>query len=260
MPNYKLIVSYDGTDFHGWQKQHPPDSEPMRTCQGVLEDTVRRVVREPITILGASRTDAGVHAVGQVAVFSSTRTLPLDRLRIAINGRLPRDMQVRELGLTHASFNPISDALSKGYTYSISFGSPMEHDRPLFDRHLHTWLPVDLDVGLMNEGAQHLVGEFDFASFTRVNHGRKGTVREVYSCVCKETGPHRCAIEVSGNGFLYNMVRVIAGTLVEVGRGQLKPDEIPSIRAACDRSMAGPTLPPEGLCLKWIKYPDVVDL
>lgn len=255
-----MTVSYDGTDFHGWQKQIPPDAEPMRTCQGVLEDTVRRVVREPITVLGASRTDSGVHSIGQVAVFSSTLNLPLDRLRIAINGRLPRDMQVRDLQLTRESFNPISDAISKGYDYSISFGSPMKHERPLFDRHMHTWLPFDLNVDLMNDAAQHLIGEFNFASFTRVNHGRKRTTREVYSCVCEQTGPNRCVIKVSGNGFLYNMVRIIAGTLTQVGRGQRTVEALPGILTSCDRAMAGPTLPPEGLCLMWIKYPDDVDL
>ena len=120
-------------------------------------------------------------------------------------------MQVRDLQLTRESFNPISDALSKGYDYSISFGSPMKYERPLFDRHMHTWLPFDLNVDLMNDAAQHLIGEFNFASFTRVNHGRKGTTREVYSCVCEQTGPNRCVIKVSGNGFLYTWCGLLRG-------------------------------------------------
>lgn len=156
------------------------------------------------------------------------------------------------------AFGPITDAEAKGYRYQIAHGCRNDVPRPLFDRHFVFWTAYDLDPLRMHEAARHIVGEHDFTSFTRLHHGRESTVRTVFDCAVHATSEHRCEITISGNGFLYNMVRIIAGTLVEVGRGEIAPDDIPAIIAARDRTKAGPTLPPEGLCLMWIRYPDRV--
>ena len=227
---------------------------PLRTVQGVLEDVVRHVVREPVTVLGASRTDAGVHALGQVAAFTCWTMIEPDRMQMAINSRLPRDVQVRSVEIVRDDFNPIGDCTSKAYRYSIKHGCHHSELPPLFDRHFLYWTAYDLDPARMHEAAQYIIGQHDFASFTRVNHGRESTIRAVLECSVTATGAHHCRIDVAGTGFLYNMVRIIAGTLVDVGRGRIEPVQIPEILAARDRSRAGATLPPEGLCLMWVKY------
>ncbi len=278
---YKLVVAYDGTDFVGWQKQEPPDPSgelgadglpkrvKLRTVQEVLEQAVRDAVREEVLVNGASRTDSGVHALGQVAAFTSVPDpdrgvgWPRDRgtetLVRAINAKLPRDVLVRSAEVVPIGFEPIGGAVEKEYTYLIASGSV----RPLFGRRyvFHTW--YDLDADAMDEAAKHLVGEHDFASFAQINHGRKTTVRTITGCSVERVdgGCDASAdgstlrIRVSGNGFLYNMVRILSGTLMEVGRGKIAPGEIPGIIAAADRTAnGGPTLPPQGLRLEWIRY------
>jgi tRNA pseudouridine38-40 synthase len=251
MPRYKLTVAYDGTNFHGWQKQHPQDAEPLRTVQGVLEKAVSEVVREEVSLVGASRTDAGVHARGQVAAFTCAKAPPHDRLPAAITARLPADVQVRSACEVPDDFSPITDCLTKGYSYRLAFG---RRSAPLFGRFYTAWTPYRLDVESMNEGARQLIGTHDFTSFTRVNHGRESTVRTVHDCRVISRKGRRCRMDIVGDGFLYNMVRIIAGTLVEVGRGRIAPDDIPGIIEARDRSAAGATMPASGLCLVWIKY------
>ncbi len=252
MPRFRLTVAYDGTDFHGWQKQSA--EEPLRTAQMVLEEAVRHTVQEPVNVMGASRTDSGVHARGQVAAFTCSLDFPPDRLAAAINSRLPDDMQVRDARVVPESFSPISDAIAKGYSYRIA------HDRcdgrlpPLFARRTTFSTPYALDPSLMNDAARRIIGEHDFASFTRLNHGRETTVRTIFDCKVEAAGRRLCRIDVAGNGFLHNMVRIIAGTLLEVGRGKLSPEAIEGVLAARDRSAAGPTLRPEGLCLMWVDY------
>ncbi len=259
MPRYRLTVAYDGTHFHGWQKQQADGGEEdLRTAQGVLEQAVIEAVREPVSLVGASRTDAGVHAVGQVAAFTCERELPMDRLCAAINSRLPDDLQVRDASIVDAAFSPISDTIAKSYRYRIAWGrtGPGGVPRPLFGRYTTFWTPYRLDAVRMNEAARRLLGEHDFASFTRVNHNRESTIRTIHDCLVTAGRGRRVYIDVAGDGFLYNMVRIIAGTLIEVGRGKLEPDAIEGILAATDRSGAGDTLPPQGLCLMWIKYAD----
>ncbi len=259
MPRYRLTVAYDGTHFHGWQKQCAAGGgEDLRTAQGVLEQAVIEAVREPVTLIGASRTDAGVHAVGQVAAFTCERELPTERLGAAINARLPDDIQVRDASIVHAAFSPISDAIAKSYRYRIAWGrtGPGGAARPLFGRYTTCWTPFHLNAVRMNEAARLLLGEHDFASFTRLNHERESTVRTIYDCLVTAGRGRRLRIDVAGDGFLYNMIRVIAGTLIEIGRGRIEPDAMDGILAAADRSAAGDTLPPEGLCLMWIKYAD----
>ncbi|MHC4991583.1 MAG: tRNA pseudouridine(38-40) synthase TruA [Planctomycetota bacterium] len=208
MPRYKLTVAYDGTCFHGWQKQKPtaPGGQPLRTVQGVLEEAVRAVVREPVLVVGASRTDSGVHARGQVAAFSSVAEVPLDRLPAAINARLPDDVQVRGVRTVSDEFDPITDCVAKGYRYRLAHDCALRRRRPLFGRHFVAWTSYHLDPDAMDRAARHLEGEHDFASFTRLHHGRESTVRTVDECRVQATGPGRCTLQISGNGFLYNMI------------------------------------------------------
>ncbi len=292
MPRYRLTIAYDGTDFCGWQKQEPKDPAlggtpppaskvddslettkegriALRTVQAIVERAVREVVREPVILTGASRTDAGVHARAQCAAFTSHadasqgRGWPAERgtepLIRAINSRLPEDVLITDAQLVDDSFEPIAGAKSKGYSYTI-VSSP---HRPLWDRRTvyHTW--HELDAQRMHAAAQHLIGEHDFASMAALGHGRQTTVRTIHGCAVTSepieapTGSfasQRLRIDVSGSGFLWNMVRILAGTLHEVGRGRLSSGDIPVILASQDRTNAGPTLPPEGLCLEWIRY------
>jgi tRNA pseudouridine38-40 synthase len=237
--------------------------------QEVVEQAVRRVCRERVILTGASRTDAGVHAAGQVSAFTSTpdeargvgwpADRGTDRLVRAVNGSLPPDVLVTAARVVEDAFDPIAGALEKEYTYTIAAGEP----RPVFDRAFCYWTWHALDAARMNEAAAHLVGEHDFAAFAQINHGRRTTVRTVFRCSVEEVmhepmpgvGPSpRVIVRVSGSGFLYNMVRIIAGTLLEVGRGKIEPNMVPAILESKDRPRAGPTLPPEGLRLEWVRY------
>lgn len=246
---YKLTIAYDGSGFHGWQKQHPPESEPLRTVQQVVEDALKDLLKQRINLLGASRTDAGVHAKGQVAQFDAASPIPLERMREAINGRLPADVEVRKLEVVPASFDAIKDVTTKRYLYRLHNAA----HRPLEKRHVvyHCW--VDLDVDRMNEAAARLIGTHDFEGFSAAGHGRTSTVRTIHHCAV-ERADDEVHIIVEGDGFLYNMIRIIAGTLVEVGRGAMDPERIDRVLETRDRQLAGPTLPPQGLCLEWIRY------
>ena len=252
MPRYKLTVAYEGTDFHGWQKQEPPDRAPLRTVQGVLEEAVCKVVGERVTVVGASRTDSGVHAFGQVAAFSTTREIPLERLPRAITARCPSDLQVVEARQVDESFDPISDAMRKRYQYTIQHGRGLP---PLLDRRLIWHTHHDLDHRLMNEGAGLLVGTHDFEPFASASHGRESTVRTIEECTVDPLPGSRVRVAVVGDGFLYNMVRIIAGSLLEIGRGARTPLSIREALERGDRALTGPTLGPEGLLLEWIEYP-----
>jgi len=255
MPRFRLTVAYEGTEFHGWQAQHPPDAPPLRTVQGVLGEAATEVLRRPVTLVGASRTDAGVHALGQVAALDAETSIPVDRLALAITARLPPDVQVRDARIAADDFDPIAHPISKGYRYRLRTARPPEGWPPLLDRRTVAWTRAVLEVDRMRDAAARLLGEHDFAGFAAIDHGRLTTVRTIHSCEVQEVAPGDFSIEVSGSGFLYNMVRIIAGTLHEVGRGQVPPARIDEILAGGDRRLAGPTMPPEGLCLMWIRYP-----
>lgn len=277
MARYRLTIAYDGTDFHGWQRQYttpdrglPRDSPiiaelpngrvELRTVQGVVQHAVQQVVDAPITVEGASRTDAGVHAraqCGALTVEDDAGRPPDERLAAAINAKLPADVLVRECVRTRDDFQPITDCASKGYRYTIHSG-PV---RPLWTRREVWWTYEKLEAEAMRTAGALLVGQHDFASFAAAAHGRESTVRTIFSCDVTESpgehkGTRRIALDVSGDGFLYNMVRIIAGTLMEVGRGRFPPGEIKEMLLARDRAAAGPTLGPAGLSLEWIRYPD----
>lgn len=273
MPRFKLTIAYDGTDFHGWQRQEPPGAPPLRTVQGVVEQAVRETVGAAVEVVGASRTDAGVHALGQVAAFTAKTRIPLERLARAISSRLPEDVQVLRAEIVPDDFDPISHAKRKTYRFSIAHGgpvgetpdigrqpaaenlpAPLASPPPLFDRRYLYYTYHRLAPDRMNEAARLLIGEHDFASFAQIDHGRASTVRTIFDCSVAATAPDRCHVDVTGSGFLYNMVRILAGTLMEVGRGRIEPGHVATILAARERRAAGPTLPPQGLCLRSIEY------
>ena len=254
MPRFRLRIAYDGTDFHGWQRQEPADAPPLRTVQGVVQGAVADLIGVKVDVVGASRTDSGVHAVGQVAAFTADVRVPIERLANAITARLPRDVVVLSAERVHESFNPIGDARSKCYRYTIEHSSHPHNPRPLFDRNMVFATPYALDAARMQRAAAGFVGTYDCVSFAQIDHGRATTVRSVFDCTVRTPAPRRVEIEIAASGFLYNMVRIVAGTLLEVGRGRIAPDAIPEIAAAKDRRRAGPTLPPQGLCLRWIWY------
>ncbi len=254
---YKLVIAYDGTDFHGWQKQFRRDEQgrarALRTVAGVVEEALRHVVGLPLNLMGASRTDAGVHADGQVAHFDARLRLPIDKLAVATNSRLPSDVEVLSAEQAPEGFDAIRGVRSKRYRYRI-FNTVR---RPLRLRHevWHCWTP--LDAARMQKAAAKLIGTHNFEGFAAARHGRATTVRTIFDCRVEQSGP-QVHVVVEGDGFLLNMVRIIAGTLVEIGRGRFEPQVIDQVIASRDRSEAGPTLPASGLCLEWIEYGEEV--
>lgn len=260
MPRFRLLIAYDGTDFHGWQRQEPPGLEPLRTAQGVLTTAVSDLMSHRVVVHGASRTDAGVHARGQVAAFSIEATrVPIERLAMAINSRLPRDIEVRDAQVVAEGFDPVRDCFSKNYSYRLRHGSagrPLQvNGRPdPFDRCMTAHCRQELDLARMRLAASAMTGTRDYKSFAHCPEQRETTIRTVHTCTVVEIGAGLLRFEVSGSGFLYHMVRIMVGTLVDVGRDKLDPQSIPEIIASCDREQAGQTMPPEGLCLEWIHY------
>ena len=243
----KMTIAYDGAGFHGWQRQ-----ADVRTVQEDLEETAKRIIRHPLNIVGASRTDAGVHARGQVAHLRTSTPIPAGNIRRAIGSRLPKDISVVRVEDVPMAFHATRDPLSKLYRYRIA----CDERRPVqwqAARHSwHVWWP--LDVARMQAAADFLVGVHDFAGFASAGSPRGSTVRSVLR-VQVQTSFNEIIIDVEGVGFLYNQVRNMVGTLVEIGRGHWPPERVDEILASRDRSLAGPTAPPQGLCLQWIKYP-----
>jgi tRNA pseudouridine38-40 synthase len=255
---YKLTLAYRGTRYHGWQSQAvtenytgpaPAAGQGIPTIQETLARAIEAVVRHPVRPVGSSRTDAGVHAKGQIAHFDTDATqIPREGLRRAVNAALPTDITVKALDAVDDTYDAIGSTTSKRYQYAI-WNQP---DRPTFfpDLAWHRW--QRLDRAAMRQAAQQLIGTHDFASFARPGHGRDNTVRTVLSCDVSARGP-LVVVGVEGTGFLWNMVRIIVGTMVEVGLGRLGPEQIETILAARDRQAAGPTAPPHGLYLQWIR-------
>lgn len=256
---YKLTIAYRGTRYHGWQQQGvtpnwkgetPPEGEGIPTIQEVLRRTITDVVRHPVVIVGSSRTDAGVHAKGQVAHFDTTAVqIPMEGLRRAVNARLPDDVLVRSIEQVPETFDAIRSTASKRYQYLI--WNAIDRNCFAADLSWHRWQTLDIDA--MAAAAQVLVGEHDFASFAKPGHGRETTVRTVLACDVSRRGP-RVVIGVEGTGFLWNMVRIIVGTLAEVGQGRYTPEDVRQMLESRDRRSAGSTAPPHGLYLQWIKF------
>jgi len=242
--NIKLTVQYDGSRYHGWQTQRG-----KRTIQGELVEAVSNLVGVRTYVHGASRTDAGVSALGQVALFEIDSPIPTENFPKAINGQLPRNIVVTSAEEVPRGFDLMSGVKSKLYRYTIYTG----RHRPVLRLNQCWHIPKKLDVEAMNQAAQLLVGTKDFKSFASAADRRENSVRTIFRC--NVTAEDKWIyVDVEGDGFLYNMVRNIVGTLVEVGRGRWKPEKINEILEAKDRTAAGPLAPAQGLCLMWIKY------
>ena len=272
MRRIMLTVAFDGTNYSGWQIQ--PNKE---TIEGVLNRELSRLLNEEIKVIGASRTDSGVHAEGAVCVFDTESKIPGDKFSYAINQTLPEDIRIRNSREVDITFHPRRVNSRKTYRYRIrhdEFPNPLD---ARYSYHVYT----KLDIEAMRRACEFIKGKHDFKSFCSVHTDVDTTVRTVYdvhidvtpdkkllqmSGLMKSAGesgamrsggestagrirPEIIDIYVTGNGFLYNMVRIIAGTLIEVGQGKIKPEEIPAIIEACDREKAGPTAPAKGLTL-----------
>lgn len=244
--NIRIRVSYDGSRFFGWQRQ-----DGFESVQQSLEEALESLTGDAVTVRGSGRTDTGVHALAQVANFHIDTHLDDNRLWHALNAHLVPGVVVRDLETCAPDFHAQMSAVGKRYAYMMELGrfrSPFSAGRATFVR-------GDLDVDLMRAGAVHLVGEHDFTSLASAGSTRATNVRRIFGVhILRRRGG--LAIVVGGNGFLYNMVRTLAGTLIQVGRGRLEPDAVAEILAAKDRKYAGPTAPAEGLYLVSVKYPD----
>ncbi len=242
MKRVRLIVAYDGTNYHGWQVQ-----KNGITIESELNRCLSELLQEPVEVIGASRTDAGVHALGNVAVFDTQSRMPAEKISYALNQRLPEDIRIQKSEEVAPDWHPRFCDSRKTYEYRIyrgEFPMPVKRLYALFTYR-------SLDVTKMQEAAQYFVGEHDFKSFCQVHAQVDSTVRTVYEMKVYEEGTD-VVIRVTGGGFLYNMVRIMAGTLLEVGQGKRVPEEIAEIIEAKDREAAGPTAPAHGLTL--IKY------
>ena len=246
--NVKLTIAYDGSDYHGWQIQ--PGSV---TVQGVITEALRSLLGPKARICGASRTDAGVSALGQVGLIQIDSPIPTENLARAITDRLPKTIAIVRAEEVAMGFDVIGDVTNKLYRYTIWHGPvrPVLHLR-------HCWhVTAALDVAAMNEAAGRLVGRNDFKSFATAGDRREDSVRTIFRCEVADDPADDgrwVYVEAEGDGFLYNMVRNMVGTLVEVGVGRWPPEKISEIIEARDRKAAGPIAPPNGLCLMWIKY------
>lgn len=245
MKRVRLVVAYDGTDYCGWQIQ--PNGI---TIEEILNREISKLTGEEIHIIGASRTDSGVHALGNVAVFDTDSSIPPERMAYALNQRMPEDIVIVSSDQVPADWHPRHrKEVSKTYEYHI-FNARTPN--PLEKRY-STFVSFPLDVEKMREGASYLVGEHDFVSFCNVRTNVTDTVRRIDRIEITKEGS-KIIIRITGNGFLYNMVRIIAGTLIRVGRGFYTPDRVKEILEARERTEAGVTAPPNGLVLVAIDY------
>lgn len=240
----KMVVAYDGTAYHGWQIQ--PNGISI---QQVLNETLSELLGEEITVTGASRTDAGVHSLGNVCVFDTTTRMPAEKISYALNQRLPEDIVVQESCEVDESFHPRFSKSRKTYEYRI-----LNRKMRMPTRRLDTYFfHYDLNLEAMQKAASYVVGVHDFKSFCSANSQSETTVREIYSCTVEKDGDI-ITIRVTGNGFLYNMVRILAGTLIQIGDGRKSPEDMIKILEACDRGAAGPTAPACGLTMIGLEY------
>ncbi|NLJ58922.1 MAG: tRNA pseudouridine(38-40) synthase TruA [Tissierellia bacterium] len=242
--NIKLTLAYDGTQYFGWQTQ-----KNRPTIQETLETNISIVMKEKINLIGSGRTDRGVHALGQVANFKATTKIPEDKIKIAINAKLPSDIRVLESREVDIDFNSRFNAVDKTYIYQI-YNSSVAN--PFYSR--YSWfVPQNLDLTKMEEALQLIVGTHDFKGFMATGSSVKSTIRTIYEANLV-TENNLLKIYIKGNGFLYNMVRIIAGTIIDIGRGLKDISSIDEVLIEKDRSLLGRTAPPEGLFLMNVNY------
>ena len=244
MRNIRITIEYDGKDFNGWQKQ------PNKlNIQGEIEKAIENITEEKVELYASGRTDAGVHSLGQVANFKTESKIPIEKMAIAINSQVKNSIRIVKAEEVDENFHSRYNCKKKTYRYVInnsSYGSAVYRN---FEYHM----PVKLDYDKMKKAIKYFEGEHDFSSFKSSGTSSKSSVRTIYKAEIRKEGD-RIIIELTGNGFLYNMVRIISGTLVDVGLGKIMPDDIENIIKMKDRSKAGKTLPPQGLFLVKVEY------
>ena len=244
MRNIKIIIEYDGKDWGGWQKQ------PNKlNIQGEIERAIEEITGEKVQLIASGRTDAGVHALAQVANFKIEKDIPVEKIPYALNSKLKKSIRIKSAEEVDEKFHSRYTCKRKTYKYIINNSL----QGTAIYRNLQYHFPEKLDEEKMNEGIKYLIGEHDFKSFKASGTSSKSSVRIIYNANVKRKG-EIVTIELTGNGFLYNMVRIIAGTLVDVGIGKIKPEDVKTILEAKDRLKAGKTLPPTGLYLVDVKY------
>ena len=244
MRNIKLTIEYDGKDFNGWQKQ------PNKlNIQGEIERAIKEITGEEVDLTASGRTDAGVHSLGQIANFKTNSNIPVDKFPIALNTKLKRSIRILDAEEVDDRFHSRYNCKQKTYRYVINNS---ENGTAIY-RNLEYNYSQKLDVEKMNEAAKYFLGEHDFKGFKASGTSSKSSVRTIYEAkVYKEI--NKVIIELTVNGFLYNMVRIISGTLLDVGIGKINPEEIKEIIKSQDRERAGKTLPPQGLYLVKVEY------
>ena len=241
MRNIRLTIEYDGKDFNGWQKQ------PNKlNIQGTIEQAIERITGEKVDLMASGRTDAGVHAIGQVANFKTNSNIPIEKFPIAINSNLKKSIIIKSAEEVDERFHSRLSCKRKTYRYIINNS---EYGTAIY-RNFETHIPMKLDIEKMKD----FEGEHDFKAFKASGTSSKSSVRTIYKAEVIEKEDNKIYIELTGNGFLYNMVRIIVGTLVEVGIGKIKPQEIKEIIKSEKRENAGKTMPPQGLYLLKVEY------
>ena len=245
MRNFRIVIQYEGTRYQGWQKQNSTEN----TLQGKFETLLSRMAGEPVEIAASGRTDAGVHAFGQVANFHMDTQMTPQELMERINSYLPEDVAVISCEEAAERFHSRLTAVKKTYRYRI-LNSSVPH---VFDRRYVWQMAEPLDIAAMREAANHLLGSHDFKSFTSAKKSKKSTVRCIESIEIKKQGDE-VVMEFTGDGFLFHMVRILVGTLVEVGTKKRSPEDVNRILEACDRQQAGPLAPAQGLALMRVYY------
>lgn len=240
MRNIRLTLQYEGTRYQGWQKQTSTDN----TIQGKLENLLTRMCKEPIEIHGSGRTDAGVHALGQVANFHTNSEMTTEEMMEYINRYLPEDIAVVALAEAAPRFHSRLNACGKHYEYRV-MNSTIPH---VFHRRYALEVPEKLDVQAMEQAAAYLCGEHDFKSFTSAKKGKKSTVRRIDEISIAREGDV-ITFSFKGSGFLHHMIRILMGTLLQVGKGERSPESIPELIEAGNRELAGPLVPAKGLTL-----------
>lgn len=244
MRNIKIIIEYDGKDYNGWQKQRN-----KLNIQGEIERAIEEITGEKVDLIASGRTDAGVHALAQVANFKIEKDIPIEKIPYALNSKLKKSIRIKEAKEVDEKFHSRYTCKRKTYKYVINNSI----QGTAIYRNLQYHFPEKLDDIKMNEAVKYLIGEHDFKSFKASGTSSKSSVRTIYDAKVTREG-EIVTIELTGNGFLYNMVRIIAGTLVDVGEGKIKPEDVKKILLAKDRLKAGRTLPPTGLYLVNVEY------